>query len=259
VSAPTVIKQLVAQDIGELKGVASGTSMAAVTAFKEPLPALEGKLEQGLHAAGNEAVNGLRTVERNIEDHPELIAESVIHINRSCRIYSRIDRGAVAVAIGVGSLVQPELVSPGLALVGKIATDCAVRTVEEIAAEDGFNGAKAIARDVVDNSSKVVATALTKAKVVALDVTKDLSNAIPTVNIHAAMDVSPKAKESVPEGVKAVTNVSHSTPEPALGDSKAAGPRIAVATMLTVTTQALRAKVKHQIQRLQALGPRKRV
>jgi hypothetical protein len=79
-SPPTVVMQSGAQDIGELKGVISRASKSGVTTFKEPLPTLKRKLEHGLHVAGNEAMNGLRTAERNIEDHPELIAESVVHI-----------------------------------------------------------------------------------------------------------------------------------------------------------------------------------
>jgi hypothetical protein len=151
----------------------------------------------------------------------------------------------VAVAIGVGSLVQPELVGPELALVGKIAADCAVRTVEEIAVEDGFNGVKSIARDVVDSSSKLVATALTKAKVVAIDAAKDLSNAIPTVNVHAKIatmeptGVSLEAEKGALKEVKAVAiDVSHSTSSPELEGYKVAGPRIAAARMPTVTTQS---------------------
>ena len=61
-------------------------------------------------------------------------------------------RGALAVAIGVASLVQPELIAGEVAILGKMAADSAKKTVTQIASDEGEKIVKAISKDLAEDA-----------------------------------------------------------------------------------------------------------
>jgi len=69
-----------------------------------------------------------------------------------CRVRLIGSRGALAVAIGVASLVQPELIAGEVAILGKMAADSAKKTVTQIASDEGEKIVKAISKDLAEDA-----------------------------------------------------------------------------------------------------------
>ena len=65
-----------------------------------------------------------------------------------------INRGALAVAIGAASLIQPELVAGEVAVIGKMASDSAKKTVTTIATDTSSKVVKAISQDLADDAKE---------------------------------------------------------------------------------------------------------
>jgi hypothetical protein len=65
-----------------------------------------------------------------------------------------IYRGALAAVVGAASMVQPELLPGAVAIVGKMASDAAKKTVINIATTEGKKVGAAIGKDISNDAAK---------------------------------------------------------------------------------------------------------
>lgn len=128
---------------------------------------------------------------------------SFLFVQRS-RVEADVCRGALAVAIGAASLVQPELVAGEVALIGKMAADSAKKTVTTIASDTGSKVVKAISKDIADDAKEEAA------KDVAAKAAKDKVDG--GEKGEAATPEASDSKAAPTESVKEVPNASTSSP-----------------------------------------------
>ncbi|KAH7324000.1 hypothetical protein BKA65DRAFT_78749 [Rhexocercosporidium sp. MPI-PUGE-AT-0058] len=134
-TATAVVSSLGAAATAEFKTLESGIAQEAVSATDDGVSNILHKVEGAVEVVVEEVVNGAEHVVEAVKQHPELIAE-----------------GALAVAIGVASLVQPELIAGEVAILGKMAADSAKKTVTKIASDEGEKIVKAISKDLAEDA-----------------------------------------------------------------------------------------------------------
>ncbi|XMA09934.1 hypothetical protein WAI453_002725 [Rhynchosporium graminicola] len=134
-SATAVASKLGAVAAAEFKTIEKGIAQEVVSATDDDASNILDKIEGAVEVVLDEVVEGAEHVVEAVKQHPELIAE-----------------GALAAAIGVASLVQPELMVGGIAIIGKMASDSAKKTVTEIASTEGEKVVKAISKNLADDA-----------------------------------------------------------------------------------------------------------
>ncbi|PVH77888.1 hypothetical protein DL98DRAFT_656454 [Cadophora sp. DSE1049] len=134
-TATAVVSSLGAAATAEFKTLESGIAQEAVSATDDGVSNILHKVEGAVETVIEEVVNGAQHVVETVKQHPELIAE-----------------GALAVAIGAASLVQPELIAGEVAILGKMAADSAKKTVTQIASDEGEKIVKAISKDLAEDA-----------------------------------------------------------------------------------------------------------
>ncbi|KAH7389018.1 hypothetical protein BKA64DRAFT_127757 [Cadophora sp. MPI-SDFR-AT-0126] len=134
-TATAVVSSLGAAATAEFKTLESGIAQEAVSATDDGVSNMIHKVEGAVETVIEEVANGAKHVVETVKQHPELIAE-----------------GALAVAIGVASLVQPELIAGEVAILGKMAADSAKKTVTQIASDEGEKIVKAISKDLAEDA-----------------------------------------------------------------------------------------------------------
>ena len=70
--------QVAKSNAGDLKTIESSVVKEAVSATDEPVPNLLNKVEDGLNDVATELEKGSESTVQAVEQHPELIAESVV-------------------------------------------------------------------------------------------------------------------------------------------------------------------------------------
>ncbi|KAH6703223.1 hypothetical protein BKA61DRAFT_661094 [Leptodontidium sp. MPI-SDFR-AT-0119] len=134
-TATAVVSSLGAAATAEFKTLESSIAQEAVSATDDDVSNIIQKVEGAVEVVVEEVVNGAEHVVETVKQHPELIAE-----------------GALAVAVGVASLVQPELIAGEVAILGKMAADSAKKTVTKIASDEGEKIVKAISKDLAEDA-----------------------------------------------------------------------------------------------------------
>ncbi|KAL2062894.1 hypothetical protein VTL71DRAFT_5966 [Oculimacula yallundae] len=134
-SATSVVSSLSAAAVAEFKTLETGVAQEVVSATDDNVSNILHKVEGAVKVVAHEVADGVVHVVETVKQHPELIAE-----------------GVLAVAIGVASLVQPELIAGEIAILGKMAADSAKKTVTQIASEEGEKIVTAISKDLADDA-----------------------------------------------------------------------------------------------------------
>ncbi|KAG9244216.1 hypothetical protein BJ878DRAFT_80794 [Calycina marina] len=218
--------RLVAKNSAEIKSIVNGVAKEALAATDDNSSTMLENIEDGVVAVGSQIVHGAVAVVEAVEKHPELLAE-----------------GALAIGIGVASIVQPELIVGSVAMIGKMAADAAKETVNEIVVESSTEVIKRVSKDIADETAELAAQdAAEKAKAAALDdANKSSSGKEATVDVEAFSSVTTEAvpKNGGSEGIKVLTTVvgeATAIVREALPDSKdgpVQGPMISKETVQT--------------------------
>ncbi|KAH8656946.1 hypothetical protein BGZ60DRAFT_531811 [Tricladium varicosporioides] len=137
---------------------------------------------------GEELVEGAEVVIEDVKAHPELIAE-----------------GAVAVGIGIASIVQPELIVGSVAMFGKMAADAAKKTASDIAIDASSHVVKELGKDlsedIKDSKIEAIATSTTtdKTKTIADSTTGTIvEKASTSTSKETKIVITPAVKPSEP-------------------------------------------------------------
>jgi hypothetical protein len=133
----------------------NGVAQQTVAASDDSVPTIIQNVEDGAKVVGNEVVKGAEAVVDAVEKHPELLAEFVFSLILG--LIADICRGAVALGVGVASLVAPELIVGSVALVGKMAADATKETINNIVVESGDSVVKGIAKEVTKDTAELAA------------------------------------------------------------------------------------------------------
>lgn len=198
--ATAVAKTVATKNAADIKTIVNGVAKETVAASDDSFSTIVSNIEDGAKVIGGEIVKGAEAVVDAVEKHPELIAE-----------------GALALGVGVASLVQPELIVGSVALVGKMAADATKDTINQIVVESGSNVVKGVSKEVTEETAELAAQdAAEKAKNAALETAKDGSKAgveatvdvKSTGNVTTEVTTPEKSKDGEQPGKKVTTTVS---------------------------------------------------
>ncbi|KAI6717271.1 hypothetical protein JHW43_000174 [Diplocarpon mali] len=132
-TATAVVASVTKTATSGLQALESGIGHEDVSAADDDASRLLDRVEGSVEEVVGEVVGGVENVV--VTRHPDLIAE-----------------GALAAAIGVASLVQPELIADEVPILGKIAADSAKTTVTQVASDEGEKIIKAVSRDLSEGA-----------------------------------------------------------------------------------------------------------
>ncbi|KAG9235018.1 hypothetical protein BJ875DRAFT_284495 [Amylocarpus encephaloides] len=193
----SVVKEISTKSAADVKVIGESLQKEVAAETKDGLPSLAEvgeSIVDVVETIAEEVVEGVEVVIDEVKAHPELIAE-----------------GAVAVGIGIASIVQPELIVGSVAMIGKMAADRAKRTANEIAVEAGNHVVKELSKDLNEELAghKVEATT-TKSSTVKDETTVD----------EAAGTVTAKKTESTHKETKVVISDENASAEPKSEDTE---------------------------------------
>ncbi|KAH8812680.1 hypothetical protein F5884DRAFT_878565 [Xylogone sp. PMI_703] len=139
----TLANQLSTKTAADVKTIVHEVAQQTVDEANETPSSVLEDVGEGLGEIVEDVVEGAGKVAEQVEAHPELLVE-----------------GALAVGIGVVSVVQPELIAGSVALVGKMAADSVTNTMNDIIVTSGTGVVKEVAKDVADenDNTKLKAT-----------------------------------------------------------------------------------------------------
>lgn len=187
------IRELTAKTADDLKSIEKGLQQELVAETKDGLPSLT-EIGEGIvdvvETIGEEIVEGAEIVIKEVKAHPELIAEYVSFKREP--LEANYCRGAVALAIGVASVVQPELIVGSVAMIGKMAADRAKTTANEIAVEASTHVVKELSKDLNEELAQ-------HAKLEATTTTTDTIKTEKNVDEAAGTITKKEIKQSVKE------------------------------------------------------------